>query len=273
MTFQPIHLPDGAAPPRPARPDGPIAARVLAGTDADSPTLVALHGISRDDRAIWRAFAPLARETGRALVVPRFRAADWPQFQRIGRARPDLALLSLFDSLEAQQGLNMGRVEIFGYSGGAQLAHRFAMLYPHRVAALHVAAPGWYCMPDEAATWPEGLAHGNTTSRFATLKRRQLANYLRLKLRLYVGAEDTARDPALRRNAALDARQGETRLDRAHAYLRAFRDAAGRRGITPDITLTLLPGCGHDFTECARTGGLSRHVMADPVRANRLFTQ
>jgi pimeloyl-ACP methyl ester carboxylesterase len=231
---------------------GPIAAPV---------PLVALHGISRNARAMWQAFGPLAAAEGRALLVPRFADGQWPRFQQIGRARPDLALLDLFQ----QAGLADQRMDLFGFSGGAQLAHRFAMLYPHRVATLHLAAPGWYTLPDATLPWPQGL--GAVPSRrlrgfdAAALTRLQLRQYLSLPVRLWVGAQDTVRDASLRQTADLDARQGKTRLERAFRYAEAFDRAARAMGLTPDIDLTVLPGCGHDFTECDQVGGLAARVL------------
>lgn len=268
MTFMPAELAPSTEPPSRRRKGAfpqAVPARVLRSSGASAPTLVCLHGISRDARAIWSAFAPPARRLGSGLVVPHFSGTDWPHFQKIDASRPDLALLSALDGAETERGLATGRISLFGYSGGAQLAHRFAMLYPHRIATLHVAAPGWYCLPDESAPWPEGLgrAEDGTDNRIAVLKRRQVRTFLSLPVRLYVGGEDRLRDPALRRSPTLDARQGRTRLERAGAYLGAFRAAAARHGVTPDISLTVLPGCRHDFTDCVRTGRLAEQVLAD----------
>jgi pimeloyl-ACP methyl ester carboxylesterase len=223
--------------------------------------IVALHGISRNAGAIWQAFAPLAAANERTLLVPRFCESQWPRFQQIGQERPDLALLDLFQ----QAGLAGQRVDLFGFSGGAQLAHRFAMLYPHRVATLHLAAPGWYTLPDATLPWPQGL--GTVPSRrlrgfdAAALSLLQLMQYLSLRVRLWVGAQDTVRDASLRQDGDLDACQGKTRVERACRYAEAFDRAARAMGLTPDIDLTVLPGCGHDFTECDRVGGLAARVL------------
>jgi pimeloyl-ACP methyl ester carboxylesterase len=232
-----------------------------AGPAADPLPLVALHGISRNARAMWQAFGPLAAAEGRTLLVPRFADGPWPRFQQIGRVRPDLALLDLFQ----QAGLAGQKIDLFGFSGGAQLAHRFAMIYPHRVATLHLAAPGWYTFPDSSLPWPQGL--GAPASRrqrafdAAAQSRLQLRQYLSLRVRLWVGARDTARDASLRQTPDLDACQGKTRLERAFRYAEAFDRVARAMGLTPDIDLTVLPGCGHDFTECDEVGGLAARVV------------
>lgn len=195
------------------------------------------------------------------MLVPRFDADHWPHFQRIGKARPDLALLDLI----RHSGLTGPRFDLFGFSGGAQLAHRFAMLYPHRVACLHLAAPGWYCLPDQQAAWPQGLGPvarpGLRKFDAAALSRSQLSAYLALPVRLWVGADDVTRDASLRQSAEVDAAQGHNRLARAFHYAEAFFRAAKAHGITPDIEVTVLPGCGHDFTQCAQVGGLATRVL------------
>jgi pimeloyl-ACP methyl ester carboxylesterase len=235
----------------------PLRARYLPG---EATPLMALHGISRDAEGIWKAFLPHAQSQGRALLVPGFDASVWPHFQRIDTVRPDLPLLDLL----REAGLAGRKIDLFGYSGGAQLAHRLAMLYPHRVARLHIAAPGWFCLPDTRALWPEGLAKPGLPGlrKFdpAALSRLQLPAYLALPVRIWVGAEDNQRDAALRQSPDLDRLQGLTRIDRAHAYAEAFTRAARALGITPDIDVTLLPGCGHDFTKCANLGGLAARV-------------
>ena len=95
--------------------------------------MVVLHGISRNAGTLARLFAPEAERTGRTLIVPHFPAGHWPDFQRPSKAaRPDQALLALLDRWRECPDIP-GPVDIFGHSGGAQLAHRLAMLYPHRV--------------------------------------------------------------------------------------------------------------------------------------------
>lgn len=239
-----------------------LTARFLPPGRSGTTPLLALHGISRNARALWDAFVPEARVAGRGVLVPRFDAASWPQFQQIGKVRPDLGLLSLM----RQAGLDGQTFDLFGFSGGAQLAHRFAMLYPHRVATLHLAAPGWYCLPDLETDWPQGLrrAHGKKRLRkfdAAALSRMQLENYLSLPVRLWVGADDVHRDASLRQTKDVDARQGLTRVERAFRYADALVRTAQLMGIRADIDITVLPGCGHDFVQCAQMGGLASRVL------------
>lgn len=216
--------------------------------------LIALHGISRKSDDILRAFGPECDRAGRILIAPRFSRKDWPHFQTIGRQRPDQALLALIDHLYQTGVIPTRRVSLFGYSGGAQLAHRFAMLYPQRIASLHVAAAGWYCAPDHEQTFPMGLGQPEKTAGLdaASLSTLQLRAFLRLPIHVYVGADDITRDDALRQHHALETHQGRTRLARARSYIAGLRRAAEACSVSPNMDFTELPGCAHDFSTCAK---------------------
>lgn len=273
MHFSPILAPNDGAKPRRHKLSVQVKGKPLtavvqlpeAGPVSALPPLVALHGISRNAKAVLEAFSPYAAQMGRVLIVPRFSKRHWAHFQTIGRHRADRVLLALLAQVQALGLADTRQVALFGYSGGAQLAHRFAMLYPQRVAKLHIAAAGWYCLPKAGVDFPMGLgsaqdlaARSSSKLDVATLIHRQLPAYLRLPLRLYVGQDDIARDPALRKHPTLETHQGTNRLARARSYAAAFHSAAQARGIIPNVTLTELPGCAHSFTDCAQAGMAER---------------
>lgn len=245
---------------------------IPANIDPSCPPLLALHGISRNVAAISAHFAPACLARGQILIVPRFKAKHWPHFQQIGAVRADRALLELLSNVQDLGYAQTAKIDLFGYSGGAQLAHRFAMLYPNRIDTLHVAAAGWYCLPNTSLAFPMGLGLGlgfgcdlasaNGTpdrkmirnQQIASLARVQLDAFLKLRFRIYVGDQDDARDPALRTSPLLDLAQGKTRRARARAYAQSLSMAAQDIGITPDVALSELPGCAHSFRDCAAAG-------------------
>ncbi len=249
-------------------PEGKLSAQVMVPTGAahDQPPLFALHGISRDVSALYDAFERPAILAGRILVVPHFHQKDWKIFQRIGAARPDKSLLALKQVLRDSGICTAPQIELFGYSGGAQLAHRFAMLYPQHVSRLHLGAAGWYCLPDTTLAYPAGLrepaARPSDAPNFRSAKVAQLEHFLRIPLRVYVGTEDTQRDAAMRTAPDLDAVQGSHRLARAATYVDHFADAAARLQLTADASLTHLAGCGHDFSQCAQKADLAHLVLS-----------
>ncbi|MEL7462653.1 MAG: hypothetical protein AAFN79_01200 [Pseudomonadota bacterium] len=270
------HFPTEARrrPPPPSRPSyvretvktvtsaGPMTYHVVIPERprTDLAPLLTIHGISREATAVAEGFAERAAREGRIVVAPHFSADAWPVFQRPTRkARPDIALLDLME--EARRfGLFSGReVNLFGFSGGGQLAHRFAMLYPHLVASLHLGAAGWYCMPDAEAAYPYGLGQGRERDRdWSRRMADNLDRFLDLPVSVYVGVEDDdPAAPALRRNPALDAAQGADRRARAAAYVGGMKRAGCRIA-----ELIELPRCGHAFTDCIRFGGLADRVLA-----------
>ncbi|MEM6624665.1 MAG: hypothetical protein AAF674_20780 [Pseudomonadota bacterium] len=156
------------------------------------------------------------------------------------------------------------RVELCGYSGGAQFAHRFAMLYPHRVARLSLIAAGWYTFLD-SKPFPYGLRAPK--SRHTSWQPRSLgdlATFLSLPIRVLIGTEDDVVDENTRSGPEIDAQQGRTRRERAARWVSAIEDAARLSGIRPNIKLIELDGCGHDFRACLAHPEARRHLFLNP---------
>ncbi|MGH0030826.1 MAG: hypothetical protein ACQGVC_13605 [Myxococcota bacterium] len=232
--------------------------------------LVAVHGISRNVRSVFEAFRPLAEHHGLALLAPFFEEPAFGDYQRLGRAgrgaRADLALARLVDGSCARLGLPATRFRLFGYSGGAQFAHRFAMAHPHRVEAVAVCAAGWYTLPDPQRTYPRGIG----PSRRLLGVDFEPAEFLRIPFHVSVGGEDLERDAALRRSRGLDRTQGRTRVERARRWCAAMDRAAALHGIGPPTFLDVLPGVGHSFEDAVRHGLCDRvfdHWLAGSERA------
>lgn len=247
---------------------GPLAAFVInPHRTAEAQPLVVLHGISRNARSLVSHFQQEAERSGRLIIVPHFTRKQWPHFQRPGlAARPDQAVVGLLNRLALRYPECAGRVDLVGHSGGAQLAHRMAMLYPQRVARLNLAAAGWYCLPDRSMPFPYGL--GDSDSRGAGLWNRRnqagLDAFLGLQIRVFIGTHDTERDSALRVTPELDAGQGRTRYDRARTYVAAVRRAALDHGRIADIRLIEMQGCAHDVEQAITSAGLARMVTRSP---------
>lgn len=241
---------------------------------SSAPPIIAIHGIGRGAQEMATEFGAAAALAGRAVIAPVFGERCWPAYQRVvTRGRADLALIRLLDTLAMEIEPTMRRFTLFGYSGGAQFAHRFAMLYPHRIERLALASAGWYTMPDDGAAFPYGLAPECAPglawgSRLAS----GLGGFLRIATQVLVGENDNVPDAVTRTTPDLDARQGPDRLTRARRWTEAFAEAARARGIAARIAMTVLPDCGHDFLECVARGGLVQQVMggaAQPSAAAR----
>ncbi len=229
---------------------------------ASQPPLVALHGISRNAAEMVEAFSEVAELAGRIVIVPHFTAQNWPVYQRITRrARPDRALLAMLATLRTMAPELREPVDLFGFSGGAQLAHRFAMLYPERIGKLQLGAAGWYTLPDDSASYPYGLCSAEGTERpWSRRMRSGLGRFLEREITVYVGQNDTLREDSLRVNAALDAQQGPHRVARAQNYVACIRRQQEQRGLPVTARLVELPSCDHSFRTCATRGDLAARV-------------
>jgi pimeloyl-ACP methyl ester carboxylesterase len=227
-----------------------------------APVAVCVHGYGRQPLDLLEAFAPHAAELGCALALPLFRERGrHHQYQQLWqprrKTRSDLALLDALDRMAPAHGLNVEKLNLFGHSGGGQFVHRLALLHPQRVAALGIGAAGWYTWPDAARSWPLGLG---TPEGFGSAP--ELAAFLRLPIRVWVGEHDDGLDEVLRDEPELSALQGSGRLERARRWVAALQAEAAAAGIEPTIELRALPRASHDFRVCNRRGGLARRVFA-----------
>jgi pimeloyl-ACP methyl ester carboxylesterase len=216
-----------------------------------------VHGISRGVSANVFRFIAEANRHGLCIVAPLFTQEKYGQYQQLvdrrTGVRSDLALLDIIEAAALLTGADNKRLLMFGYSGGAQFAQRFALAYPELAASVALAAAGWYTMPDPRAPYPYGLDG-------AAIEFKLDAAVLTPQ-HVFVGDGDVARDASLRRSRDLDLAQGRNRLERATAYVNAMRAAAEARGGRPP-SLELLTGVGHDFVESVERADLARRVFA-----------
>lgn len=124
-----------------------------------------------------------------------------------------------------------GPVDVFGHSGGAQLAHRFAMLNPHRVERLSLAAAGWYCLPDASMAYPYGLGidEDPASLRWARRHEQALSAYLSLPVQVFIGPEDSLRDNTLHPPSAGPPSRSDTDCEGSDLCRTVPQSGAGQR--------------------------------------------
>lgn len=227
--------------------------------------LIAIHGISRDAKGMLAQITQrLTSSTNQIIIAPIFDRKNWKGYQRvIDTCRADLALLSLLDTIRTNQIADTSKIELFGYSGGAQFAHRFALFYPHLIKKVMLCSAGWYTFPDENE-YPYGLAlPQKEMPGFNAFTWKNLANFLRLEIQVCVGENDTIVDANTRTGKDIDKQQGRNRLQRARNWVKALMSAADKLGIHPQISLHELEGCGHDLNDCIVYGNLLDHLFSN----------
>lgn len=230
--------------------------------DPDLRPLVTVHGISRDVEGMVSYITQhLTPSMSRIVIAPLFDRQNWKGYQRVvDSCRADLALLSLLEDLKTRGIADTRKVELFGYSGGAQFAHRFALLYPHLIERLMVCSAGWYTFPDDRK-YPYGLSvPKKRMAGYTTFSRRNLESFLKMRIEVYVGETDTIVDANTRSGREIDDQQGVHRLARARKWVAALQSAANRFTVQPDISYVELVGCGHSLRECIVYGNLVDHL-------------
>lgn len=217
------------------------------------PVLVAVHGISRNVDEVFERFVEAANDR-MIVLAPYFEKSRFKDYQRLGLVgngeRTDLILDAALDGFGLATGRDLHRFHLFGFSGGAQFAHRYAMLHANRIRSLHVASSGWYTFPDPDTAWPYGIG----VRRPARPMIRNLPFFRAMPKTVYVGDRDTARDPALRQGGEIDHQQGKNRVERARNWSKVAGNA----------DLVAIAGASHSFKECcnAKVGpGLAVEVV------------
>ncbi|MCX7042509.1 MAG: hypothetical protein NT117_07450 [Gammaproteobacteria bacterium] len=225
-----------------------------------SRALVTVHGIARNAMEHALLFSAQAERAGAAIVAPMFSERRFRGYQSLRKRRhqlaPEQAFEAMLEELASSSGLDLQRLSLFGYSGGGQFAHRFALTRPQRVARLAIGAAGWYTFPDRSVAYPQGLAQ--LPARFPAI---DLGAFLRIPVRVFVGDADLQRDEALNQKPEIDQRQGLTRVERARRWVDALRDAAREQGLPEFADLRLLPGVAHSFADAVARCGLDREVF------------
>jgi len=227
----------------------------------DSPLVVSIHGISRNAREHVAAFTKLADRYGAVVLAPVFTDYRYGDYQRLGRrgrgSRADLALQRLASHVIFEWGLASAKFYLYGHSGGAQFAHRYAMAYPRDVAGLGLSAAGWYTLPDPDLPYPYGIKP-TSDSYGLTLDADE---FLRVPACVFVGEDDVGRDGAFNRSEKLDLMQGRNRIERAAYWVESMNRAAGALGYNTRYALHILPDADHDFEELV-DAGLARELFA-----------
>ncbi len=254
-----LYVPEAHYNPDPSRyPGGP----------ARLPLLVDVHGTTRVVTGVYEGLRGLADSAPCAVLAPLFPAGvEGPQdldsykVLRSRTLRADLALLAALDEVAWRwPGIDAGRVYMAGFSGGGQFAHRFLYLYPERLAAVSVGAPGRVTSLDPARAWPQGVADVAALFDGRAVDRDRVA---RVPIQLVVGAEDTEphgspefwRWLAKLRNGTEDGGGGGTDLpDMDQSRLKTLQDlqaAWKEEGI--DARLDVVPGMKHEAAKARDT--------------------
>ncbi len=222
--------------------------------DANTPILFVHHGVARNGEAYRDYWLPHVDEAGILAISIEFPEATFPEYlwynfgnlhTKDGTSNPRAEWTfgideRLFDALRAQGITRRQRYGLFGHSAGGQYVHRMLSFgYRDRIAIAVSANAGTYAMPDLEVPWPFGLGETELTPG-------SLAALLRFRITVMAGTNDTKTTGKFFPKGPRSNRQGLTRHERAHNYVRLGREAAVTLGTQCAWTVIDVPGVGHD---------------------------
>ena len=256
----------------PAFPGRPLmlhAARPRRWSD-ETPVLFVHHGVGRNGRDYRDYWLRLVDDIEVFVVAIEFSEAHFPDYlwYHFGNRHDQSGTLNppeqwtygvderLFATLRAQGVTSQQRYGLFGHSAGGQYVHRMLSFgYRDHVAVAVSANAGTYAMPDLEIAWPFGL--GETE-----LDPPALGRLLGFPITVMTGTEDIKTTGRYFPKGPRSMRQGATRHERAHNYVRAGHAAAAALGTRCAWTVINVPDVGHD--------GDLMSVAAAPVVARAL---
>jgi len=221
--------------------------------------LVVVHGTRSKPSALLGAFTAPADALGMPILAPWFGRLSG--YQRLGTPAEPLSAIDVLhdavDKLGAELGGKVDSFDLLGFSGGAQFAHRYALVHPERVGRMVLGAAGWYTYLDDRP-FPGGVGPSEVLGGFSI----DIGAFLRIPTLILVGERDVQRNASLRTGRRLDARQGEHRLARAITWRAHLGSVAARLEMADNTQVAVMRATGHSLRRALERGGLVERSMA-----------
>lgn len=232
-----VHLPPQANPQQPLR------------------VLLVLHGMGGSGEPFSQNLLREAERNHWVIVAPTFQYHDYldPKQLREDDIHFAKRILDTLDVLPQRLNVKLRQhILIYGFSRGAQLAHRFAYFYPDRVGSVVALSAGAYTLPAEKRSSAQGtqvipFPYGVGDLQECVGKPIDWQALRQVSFWIGVGARD---DQANDVSRAFDPYGGKTRVERA----RTFQQALQAIGI--DARLVIFPDAAHEVTSQMRASAL-----------------
>jgi poly(3-hydroxybutyrate) depolymerase len=202
--------------------------------------LPGLGGIGRDMAEQFVA----AAEAERWLLLapsPDYDPRNVNESPETADLRVDNELVALVDQILSRPSWHLvARIDITGFSRGAQQAHRFVLRHPDRVAALASFSAGTYTMPTSLQPYPLGIGGFEQWNHLHPFDPMTLQL---VRVLVGVGAADGNPADVVR---AWDAVGGTTRIERGSRFAQALASLG-----VPE-RFQVYAGVGHVFVPAMR---------------------
>lgn len=211
---------------------------------ARSATLVVvLPGLGGIGRDLAEEFVAAA-ETHRWLLLapsPDYDPRSTNESLQEADLRVDNEIVALVDRVMARTSFHLApRIDVVGFSRGAQQGHRFALRHPDRVASLASFSAGTYTMPTSVQPYPLGMGGFEQWDQM-----RPFDPVAMQRVTVLVGVGTADADPADVARA-WDAVGGTTRLERGSRFAQALVQ------LHVPVRFQTYAGIGHMFVPAMR---------------------
>jgi hypothetical protein len=242
--------------------------------------LFMFHGKSRDADAHRDLARRFAKRHCMDVYAPLFDKVHFPgwSYQRGGIVRNKRVLQSeqwtvhyvqaLVEWARRHERRSNVPYYLFGHSAGAQFLSRVAAFtLPFDARRIVIANSSSYVLPSLDVRAPYGFEgmYGDIEGE------RQIREYLRLPVTIYLGQEDTGSEDLVMNPTAMQ--QGKNRLERGRFVFELARSLAIRRGWTFGWSKVEVPGVGHSIygmlyaREASQALGLTRRSQRGRARS------
>jgi len=240
--------------------------------DPSTPVLLVHHGVGRNGADYRDYWLRMVDEIGVLAIAIEFPEESFPDYlwYHFGNLHDEGGTPNpreqwtygiderLFAALREQGLTTRRRYGLFGHSAGGQYVHRMLSFgFREHVAVAVSANAGTYAMPDLAVPWPFGL--GETE-----LDAHALRQVVEFPIVVMTCTLDTKTTGRFFPKGPRSMRQGATRHERAHNYVRAGHATAEALRTRCAWTVINVPDVGHD--------GERMSVAAAPVVAAALHS-
>lgn len=224
-----IHLPPDAAKYQPLR------------------VLFVLHGMGGRGTVFSQALVAEAEKNHWLLIAPTIPYTDYMNMTTLLTEDIRYAgmLADMMNDLPKKLGLKLRKhALVYGFSRGAQLAHRFGIFYPERVESVAAISAGSFTLPEDRTdrvdtASPLKMPYGISDLELYLGHVLNSAELKKVSFLIAVGENDNQASDVPRQ---FDPYVGKTRVERA----RAFQSALLADGIS--ARLMIFPGTGHQMT-------------------------
>ena len=218
----------------------------------DLPVMFVLHGHSRSVISNCGYWTASARQYKFIVICPEF---DETQFPGSAYYQNGMMYLNnqytdsttwtynlieeIFTFLKENDATSYDTYGIYGYSGGGQFVHRYALFTnPSRASLIISGASGWYTLPNYSESFPYGLNN-------SPFNENLLREKFMLPMIILVGENDNNPNDSSLRKTSQAMRQGSHRFERAKFFYDQAGEESRKIGVNLEWNLITVPNVGH----------------------------